>query len=297
MTSFPDPNLGRPLYRPGSDVDTNVPDIVPPTERNQDPMRSAQSRDLASGNVEPKPEDRAESVAERVYAPASERVPKQPVPGHREVIEHTDTHTREREAATPMGNGEEPSFTRVARPSVQPVSTTPGAYASPTSNPGLIPDEPAEQPRVGRQKMFFGIGASWVTVVGCAVGIWLFMRWRAERNKPINRLRRRAREAWQRADEWRERMPISREDAARPAAGLGSVLLPLLILMWRQSQTRSRQEEAVGRAERVGRQADRAARRAAQRVSEVDWQQRLMQLKERWNPSRLEQEKIQISRH
>jgi len=321
--TFPDPNLGRPLSRPGTDVENaeNVQDVIPPTERNQDPLRVEQAHDLHTGNVEPKPSDRAEPIAERVYAPASERVPKQPVPGHREVIEHTDTHTPERQAAA--AEDTEPTFTRVPRPSnpgdsttdyAASVSTTPGAYASPLSNPGLRSDDYSGEWQSGRKRMFLGIGASWFTVLGCAVGVWLFMRWRAERNKPVNRLRRQARQAWEIADEWRGRMPMP-DEAARPAAGLGSMLVPLAIVLWRQSQSKSRQdavrEEAMGRAERIGQQAqrmgrqadkaarhaDKTARRASQTISDVDWQQRLMHLKERWNPSRLELEKIQISRH
>ena len=86
------------------------------------------------------------------------------------------------------------------------------------------------------------------------------------------------------------------EDAARPAAGLGSALIPIAILIWRASQQRSTARQAAGRAERMGREADKAARRAAHSVNDVDWQKRLQHLKERWNPSRVELEKIQISR-
>jgi len=157
--------------------------------------------------------------------------------------------------------------------------------------------------------MFFGIGAGWITVIAGGVGVWLFMRWRAERNKPVNRIRRQARQAWQNADDWR-RSNIP-DEATRPAAGVGSAMIPLLILLWRQSQHQSRQEamrdEARGQAEKAASRvrghadkaaskADKAARRAAETLSEVDWQGRLMELKDRWNPSRLELEKIQISK-
>jgi hypothetical protein len=128
--------------------------------------------------------------------------------------------------------------------------------------------------------MFFGIGFSWFTVLCSGVGIWLFLRWRRERNKPINRLRRQAQQA---ASELRERMPEP-EEAVRPAMGLTTAMLSLLLLVWRQSQTRSRR-------------ASKTARHATGQLSDVDWQKRLMHLKERWSPSRLELEKIQISRH
>src|SRR5512138_3523998 len=117
--TIPDPNLGRPLSGTGTDVDKpdNVQDVIPPTERNQDPLLTDRTRNMASGNVEPKPEDRAEPLPERVYAPASERVPKEPVEGHRQVIEHPDPSTPERAAA---GAGQtEPSFARVSRPGNQ----------------------------------------------------------------------------------------------------------------------------------------------------------------------------------
>jgi hypothetical protein len=302
MTSFPDPNLGRPLrpIEPPENDAENTADVVPPTERNLDPLRAEQSHNLTTAAVEARPADRPEPVAERVYAPASERVPKPPVPGHRDVIEHTDTHTPEREAAGMDSN--EPSFTRVPRPSTaNNVATTettssPDPYTTPLTNPGLNPgQDPRAEWGPRRQKMFMGMGFGWATVIGCGAGVWLFMRWRAERNKPINRLRRRAQQTWSRAEELRARMPV-RQEAARPAAGIGTVLVPLALVLWRASQSRSR-PEPIGRAERMGREADKAARRAAQTMSDVDWQKRLARLKENWNPSRLELEKIQISRH
>jgi len=342
--TFGDPNLGRPFGRPDTDTDTanNVQDVIPPTERNQDPLRSEQAHNLTTGNVQPKADDQAAPIAERVYAPASERVPKEPVPGHREVLEHTDTHTPEREAIAES----EPSITRVPRAmgsadsgtsggTTTPYGTsgapgygtsgaagygtsgygstgaTPGPYSSPMTNPEFSSNYGADwqQRGGGRRRMFFGIGAGWMTVIATGVGVWLFMRWRAERNKPVNRIRRQARQAWETADDWR-RSNIP-EEATKPAAGIGSAMIPLLILLWRQSQSQSRaeamREEARGRAEmaasRMGRhadkaasKADKAARRAAESLSEVDWQSRLSELKERWNPSRLELEKVQISK-
>jgi len=395
--TFGDPNVGRPFGRPGTEAESanNVQDVIPPTERSQDTRRTDESHDLAAGNIHPKADDQAAPIAERVYAPASERVPKEPVPGHRDVIEHTDTHTPERiataQTSEPTGT---PSFTRVARPTVygtsgsptygnggsasgtsgsptygnggsasetsgsptygnggsasgtsgsptygsggsasgtsgsptygsggptaygtgeySSTSAAPGPYASPTTNPGFRSDYGTDwqsNTGRGRGKMFFGIGAGWMTVIAAGVGVWLFMRWRAERNKPVNRIRRQARQAWQTADDWR-RSNIP-DEATRPAAGIGSAMIPLMILLWRQSQSQSRaeamREEARGRAEkaatRMGREADKAAtradkaaRRAAETLSEVDWQSRLLDLKERWNPSRLEMEKVQISK-
>ena len=100
-------------------------------------------------------------------------------------------------------------------------------------------------------------------------------RWQRERNKPINRLRRQARQA---ADEIRERVP-SGEEAARPAIGLGTAVLSILLLVWQQSQQRARQADKL-----------------VTRKTDVDWQKRLNRLKDRWTPGRLELEKISISR-
>src|SRR5438445_6997545 len=65
--------------------------------------------------------EHTESDQDVVYAPASERVPVNPVAGHRDFIEHPDTHTPEREAANgPSMDTGEPTFARVARPTTTP---------------------------------------------------------------------------------------------------------------------------------------------------------------------------------
>lgn len=71
-----------------------------------------------------------------------------------------------------------------------------------------------------------------VLVAGLAVGLGALgggllagLRWRRERNRPINRLQRRARAAMQRTGEY---LP----DDARSRGGLGSALLGLLALGW-----------------------------------------------------------------
>jgi hypothetical protein len=262
----------------------NRQDVIPPSERSQDAAQTEMEHGLTLDSSRPltederKAADREARVGERVYAPASERVPKQPVPGHREVVEHTDTHTPEREAVG--SSSAEPSFTRVARPSTSAgfETPTPGAYASSMSSPRFATDTQWDGQR--RKRMFFGIGFSWFTVICTSVGVWLFMRWRRERNKPINRLRRQAQQA---AYEIRDRMPDP-EEAVRPAMGLTTATLSLLLVLWQQSQARSRR-------------ATKKARRATESFSDVDWQKRLMKLKGLWSPSRLEREKISISRH
>jgi hypothetical protein len=268
-------------------------------ERNTHDLVSETSRPLT--DEERKAADRDVPISERVYAPASERVPREPVPGHRDFVEHPDTATPERQAAavsSPVMQSEsEPSFTRVPRPSSSPSgygSDAPEAHperwmsASPAMGAALVP-------------------MSVVWAACCGVGIWLFMRWRRERSRPINRIRRQAEHARRRANELRGRMPEIPDEATRPAMGLGTVLLSAAIFLWQQSQARSRSQmaedrlkstsrDARRRAEKTSRQANKFGRKAAHAVSETDWQQRLVQLKERWNPGRVELEKISIPR-
>jgi hypothetical protein len=273
--------------------------MIPPSERSQDQERSTHdlvnevSRPLT--DEERKAADRDVPVAERVYAPASERVPREPVPGHRDFVEHPDPATPERQAAAvsspiaapaTQSSSAEPAFTRVPRPSSDPSETHNERWMS--APPALFP-----------------MSIGWA--VCCGVGIWLFMRWRRERNKPLNRIRRQAEQARRTAYELRERMPDIPDEAARPAMGLGTVLLSLAVFLWQQSQARSRSEmaqaqmkstprDARKRADKASKQASKYGRKAAQAVADSDWQERLMQLKERWNPSRLELEKMSIPR-
>jgi hypothetical protein len=76
--------------------------------------------------------------------------------------------------------------------------------------------------------------------------------------------------------------------------GLTTALLSLALVLWRQAQSRAEDADKV--VGRQARRADKAARHAAEAVSDVDWQKRLTKLKERWNPSRLELEKVLMSR-
>jgi hypothetical protein len=237
-------------------------------------------------NLEPPAGEReaAESdtpLPERVYAPASERVPKEPVPGHRDMVEHPDTDTPERQAAAEDPSlttsiGAEPPFARVARPgSAQPTTPTPIAtpYASAATNPALESVWPDDRQTSGWQR-----GGSWAWLlvpIGVAFGVWLYVRRRREQNKPINRLRRQARHT---AAEIRERVP-DRDELIQPAMGLMAAAASTGVMALRQAQRQ------------------RALKRATAAMSEVEWQKRLNELKRRWNPSRLELEKISISRN
>ena len=290
--TFPDRRLERPLEPPTAPHE-NVQDVVPPTERSQDPGRS--THDLVSDTSRPltdeerKAADRDAPVGARVYAPASERVPREPVPGHRDFVEHPDTGTAERQAAGQNSSTRtEPSFTRVPRPSAS-------FDDQPQANRWLSSNSSGSSPLVP-------LGIGWMVLCAAGgVGVWLWMRWRREQNKPINRLRRQARQtavsARQRANELRDRMPdveMSNE-AARPAIGLGTALASLAIVLWQQSQSRSRAQEVQGRARdaaRKGRrQVTQTRRQAAQSLSDMDWQERLAQLKDLWSARRVELEK------
>jgi hypothetical protein len=279
MTSPADRNLDPPAG------EKEVVDRLPPSERGQDEARTevthqtGSSRPLTSEEREAAEQDAP--LPERVYAPASERVPKEPVPGHRDMVEHTDTHTPERQAAAddPSATasvGAEPPVARVARPGSGPATTpTPVAtpYASAATNPALESVWSDD-----RQPSVWQRGGSWAWLlvpVGVAFGVWLYVRRRREQNKPINRLRRQARLT---AAEIRDRVP-DRDELIQPAMGLLAAAASTGVVAWRQAQRQ------------------RAVKRASAAISEVEWQRRLNALKERWNPGRLELEKISISRN
>lgn len=306
--TFPDPQLDRPIVGPGATPGSRQ-DIVPPTERGQDPAREGAENDLTRDPA--RPLSSAEKAAaehdtmpgERVFAPASERVPKEPVPGHRDVVQHTDTHTLERAAAAGGGSSTvgdtEPAFARMPRPTASGVT---GAYASPASNPGLadLGSWSAEEGQASgsKRRLFLGIGAGWTMVIAGGAATFLYLRWRRERNKPINRLRRQAQQAVSAAADLRDRLPDT-EDATRPAVGLGTALLSIMLLLWRQSRAATREPRQVLRdnARSARSRAAHAVDDASDALPDVDWYRRLNKLKERWSPSRVELEKISISRH
>ena len=198
------------------------------------------------------------------------------------MVEHPDTDTPERQAAAddpstaaPVGAAE-PPFARVARPgSAQATTPTPIAtpYASAATNPALESVWPDD-----RQTSVWQRGGSWAWLlvpIGVGLGVWLFVRRRREQNKPINRLRRQAQHT---AAEIRERVP-NRDELIQPAMGLLAAAASTGVMAWRQAQRQ------------------RAVKRAGTAISEVEWEKRLNALKKRWNPGRLELEKISISRH
>jgi len=78
---------------------------------------------------------------------------------------------------------------------------------------GLIPGGPV-----------VGVGAGSLVVLGAASGAWLYYRWQQERNKPINRLRRRVRSLAQEVES-----QVRDGDLAKPA-GASSLLVASVLL-------------------------------------------------------------------
>jgi len=228
-------------------------------------------------------------VPEPVYAPASERVPKT-VPDYRDVVTNTDTATPERQAAASAPDTE-PTFTRVPRPAYTPPGET-GQTSWDTPNNDWM----ANASSGGGLPMKLGwLGLS----LAGGIGVWLWLRWQRERNKPINRFRRQARlaagQARQRATLLRDQMPDLPEfpdEARRPAVGLGTALLTLAVVLWQQSQARSHEEQPAQAAS----EARKMGKRAVDSVSDVDWMERMQRLRDLWNPARVELEKISIPR-
>ncbi len=254
-----------------------------------------------------KPEDAGNTpdggapVAEPVYAPASERVPKT-VPDYRDVTSSTDAATAERQTVS-AGPEPEPSFTRVPRPAYPPpVDAAQTSWDTPTSDWMSSGSSGGGLPM---KLALLGVG------LAGGVGVWLLMRWREERNKPVNRIRRQARQAaglaagqaLKQATALREQMselPEFPNEARRPAVGLGTALVTLAVVLWQQSQARSRDQEAARVAQeeaaRAAKGARKAGKRAADALSDVDWMERLQQLRDLWNPTRVELEKVSIPR-
>lgn len=268
--TLPDPNLDRLAREPD-----NIQDRVPPTERGEDPAREAIGHSLVTDGSraltadEQKAAEHDTPLAERVYAPASERVPREPMPGHRDMVEHADPNTPERHAAST-----EPTFTRVARPGGSVETPTSSPYAAPTTSPGYTMPESWDVPSSSRWTM----GAWLILPISAGIAVWLYLRWRRERNKPINRIRRQAARARKAADDLRGRVPDT-SDVAQPALGLFAALASTAVVLLRQMRSQ------------------KVTRHAAHTISDADWQKRLLHLKERWTPHRVELEKVQISRH
>jgi hypothetical protein len=207
----------------GEPTDTApVTDVVPRGERNQDELRSEIAHDVTSFPSRPLTHEEREAAehdvprGERVYAPASERVPKAPVPGHRDLVQHPDQATPERQA-TATGPDAADGIIGQSR-GRRRVRVPTGSAAR--------EDEDAVTRR------FLGVGLGWVGLFACgAVGTWLYLRWQRERNRPVNRLRRQARWA---TGEIRARVPTS-ADPSTTAISAAAALLSAGLVLWRRS--------------------------------------------------------------
>jgi hypothetical protein len=76
------PNERGKVYVRGGNVDDLTAAVGP---------FDSEAEERNAGDEEPE-------VGQRVFAPAWERVPKEPVPGHDEIVNHTDEETPERRA-------------------------------------------------------------------------------------------------------------------------------------------------------------------------------------------------------
>jgi hypothetical protein len=313
MMPTPDPYFtgGRtePESRPQS-----APGVLTPLDRGQDPERDQAEHELAAGAARPVDERDTEQIIEdeiartqRVYAPASERVPREPVPGHRDLVEHPDPATPERQS-TPFAT---PSYTPPSS-SYQAASDAWSSINSPTTRqptPLAAIDRPTyawdgepartnptteHRPFQMDRRMGVGIGVSWATVVAACVGVWLYMRWQHERNRPINRFRRQAMRA---ATEIRGRVPSAeemmravqlRDEQVRPAVSFAAMLLSVAVIVLRRMRTSDTSEDRMMDARhrmsdashRMRRDARHRMDRAVDRARDLGWQDRLMTLRD-----------------
>src|SRR5437870_8829828 len=129
------------------------------------------------------------------------------------------------------------------------------------------------QTRALAQPRTLGMGAGALLTIGGAIGgAWLYARWQRERNKPINRLRRGARDV---ASRLGERMPDV-EDlpyGAAPMSGAATALLLTALVASRALRRGSadQTEEALNRTNEyleLGREMLERGRRESRRLAE-----------------------------
>jgi hypothetical protein len=79
------------------DVERERAHVLPPEERGEDELRESVEEGMSVGGSRPLTREEREAakddpgIAERVYAPASARVPKPPAPGDEKFIERDQT--------------------------------------------------------------------------------------------------------------------------------------------------------------------------------------------------------------
>jgi hypothetical protein len=137
----------------------------------------------------------------------------------------------------------------------QAASEPPPMASSPTSHrwaPAGATDysTPLSMPTDNRSSRTMGFGAGAILSIGGAIGgAWLYARWQRERNKPINRLRRGARDVTSRIG---ERLPDVEDlpHGAAPMSGAATALLLTGLLA-----TRALRRDSTDRAEELSDQA------------------------------------------
>lgn len=210
--------------------------MLPPRERGQDPARDAIEHELTaepSHALTAEERDAAEhdpGREERVYAPQSERVPKEPLPADRPIVEGAMLEHDEDRLSTfvdPTGSSARSSVHQEGAPA-RPVFRT------------TITTTPQESRGSSKKDVALGLGAGSLAAAG---GAWWYLRWQRERNRPINRLRRQARRV---GTEVGDRVPYAGVLAAylaeRPGRGLGAALLLLGTFLLRTLRRRPASE-------------------------------------------------------
>ena len=114
MAVPPDPYLqGRP-FPPPAPRDPNAGTVLDESERGKDDLRGDVVDTLSTAPAHPLTDDEKDAAendpgrAPRVYAPASERVPKPPAPGHERLIEEGLNKPVSPEAAMHPGDRSDP---------------------------------------------------------------------------------------------------------------------------------------------------------------------------------------------
>jgi hypothetical protein len=156
---------------------TSTPGVLPPEGRDLDPEREAAERALVDEPARPLTADEQQAAqdeaprAERVYAPASERVPRTPHPGHVDLVARADPATAERRAVAPADRTD-PRWRRSPREGER--------RSGATSPDGAM-----------LRGLVFGAALGVVTL-GIIVVLRAFLDRRREQRSPRARLRRQA---------------------------------------------------------------------------------------------------------
>jgi hypothetical protein len=135
MSTFHDNSEDERLFGRPSHAERST-GMNPPSERGEDQARDEVMRELEEQPSRPlsgEEKRAAETDSGReanVYAPASERVAKDPLPGDREIMDHMDTSTAERKAARALAEIES-----AAAHTADGHQPPPGSQAASTSRP------------------------------------------------------------------------------------------------------------------------------------------------------------------